>query len=184
VYQSRLGISLYDAQYVGGQKVPIPSDTISKIVAELRRFKQVTLDFDVPQHPRHVRVLATEATRNASNSADFISNIERALGEPWKVDILAKEDEGRIGALGVVSSVGGSSGLQGLMMDLGGKLMIEATLLRSCIGAGSNDMSCRWLDTTYMAYGSTWRGTTVKSARQYILSVWRSGHDTSAVRDY
>jgi len=89
-------------------------------MSELKRFKQTSLDFGVPQKPEHVRILATEATRNAVNSADFINDVEKALGEPWKVNILAKEDEGRIGALGVVSSVGGSNGLQGIMMDLGG----------------------------------------------------------------
>ncbi|KAK5946145.1 retrograde regulation protein 2 [Knufia obscura] len=120
VYQSRLGISLYDAQYADGQKVPIPRDTIATILSELKRFKQTSLDFGVPQQPENIRILATEATRNAINSSEFIGDIEKALGEPWKVNILAKEDEGRIGALGVVSSVGGSDGLQGLMMDLGG----------------------------------------------------------------
>lgn len=74
----------------------------------------------MPQKAEHVRILATEATRNASNAPEFISIIEESLGSPWKVDMLAKEDEGRIGALGVVSSVGGVAGLQGLMMDLGG----------------------------------------------------------------
>lgn len=102
--------------------MPIPADTISKILSELKRFKQTSLDFGVPQKAENVRILATEATRNATNSTEFINDIETALGEPWKVNILAKEDEGRIGALGVVSSVGGSSGLQGLMMDLGGEL--------------------------------------------------------------
>jgi len=129
VYQSRLGISLYDAQYVDGQKLPIPADTISKILSELKRFKQTSIDFGVPQKTENVRILATEATRNAINSTDFISEIENALGVPWKVNILAKEDEGRIGALGVVSSVGGSGGLQGLMMDLGGMLTITGSLL-------------------------------------------------------
>lgn len=55
------------------------------------------------------------------NSSEYIREIQRTLGEPWKVDILGKEDEGRIGALGVVSSVGGSEGVEGLMMDLGGE---------------------------------------------------------------
>lgn len=128
VYQSRLSISLYDAQYEDDRKVAIPRDTITTIVAELKRFKQTSIDFGVLQEPENVRVLATEATRNAINSADFISQIERALGEPWKVNILAKEDEGRIGALGVVSSVGGSGGLQGLMMDLGGEISLGALL--------------------------------------------------------
>lgn len=113
-------MSLYDAQYVNDQKVPIPTDVISQILSELKRFKQTSLDFGVPQKPGHLRILATEATRSAINSADFINDVEKALGEPWKVNLLPKEGEGRIGALGVVSSVGGSSGLQGLTMDLGG----------------------------------------------------------------
>lgn len=86
----------------------------------MKRFKQTCLDFDVPQRPENVRILATEATRTATNGAEFISAIETALGEPWRVNMLKKEDEGRIGALGVVSSVGGSAGVEGLMMDLGG----------------------------------------------------------------
>lgn len=100
--------------------MPIPDQTIDTIVRELKRFQQITLDFDVPQRSENVRILATEATRNAINATEFITKIETVLGNPWKVDILAKEDEGRVGALGVVSSVGGVAGLQGLMMDLGG----------------------------------------------------------------
>lgn len=120
IYQDRLGISLYDAQYSSNQKIPIPQATITKIITALKRFKQTTLDFNVSQDRQHIKILATEATRTAINSAEYISQIEAALGEPWKVELLAKEDEGRIGALGVVSSVGGSDGLEGLMMDLGG----------------------------------------------------------------
>jgi len=90
------------------------------VVTALKRFKQTSLDFGVPQREENVRILATEATRNAINSAEYISAIENAMGEPWKVDLLKKEDEGRIGALGVASSVGGSAGLEGLVMDLGG----------------------------------------------------------------
>lgn len=120
MYQSRLGISLYDAQYDGSKKVPIPADVTSTVISALKQFKQTALDFGVPQKPENVRILATEATRTAINSAEYIKSIEAALGPPWKVNLLAKEDEGRIGALGVVSSVGSSDGLEGLMMDLGG----------------------------------------------------------------
>ena len=122
VYQSRLGISLYDAQYDGNRKIPIPSDVISTIISALKQFKQTSVDFGVPQRSENVRILATEATRTATNSQAFIQSIEAALGSPWKVNLLAKEDEGRIGALGVVSSVGGTEGLEGLMMDLGGSV--------------------------------------------------------------
>ena len=102
--------------------MPIPSDVIATIISALKQFRQTTLDFGVPQEYENVKILATEATRTAVNSKEYIQAIEDALGEPWKVNLLAKEDEGRVGALGVVSSVGGADGLEGLMMDLGGKL--------------------------------------------------------------
>lgn len=94
---------------------------MSEIIPALERFKQTSIDFGVPQRSENVRILATEATRTAINADDYIGRIEKALGEPWKVTLLKKEDEGRVGALGVVSSVGGSNGLEGLVMDLGGR---------------------------------------------------------------
>jgi len=69
------------------------------------------VDFSCTQ----IRVLATEATREASNSVEFRDAITRATG--WVVEMLAKEEEGRIGALGVASSC---TRLDGLVMDLGG----------------------------------------------------------------
>ncbi|RMZ83077.1 hypothetical protein DV738_g1417, partial [Chaetothyriales sp. CBS 135597] len=113
LYQDRKGISLYDAQYSTGEKGPIPQDVIEAVVAALKRFQIVCADFGVPE--TNIRVLATEATRNAINSVDFRKQIRDATG--WEVDILPKEAEGRIGALGVASSF---DNVQGLVMDLGG----------------------------------------------------------------
>lgn len=46
---------------------------------------------------------------------DFRQQIKQATG--WGVDMLPKEMEGRVGALGVASSF---SDVEGLVMDLGG----------------------------------------------------------------
>ncbi|KAK5079147.1 retrograde regulation protein 2 [Lithohypha guttulata] len=150
IYQSRLGISLYDAQYSRGQQVPIPPDVIDTIISALKDFKRTSLDFDVPQKADHVRILATEATRNAVNSQDFISAIEKALGEPWRVKLLKKEDEGKIGALGVVSSVGGSGGLEGLVMDLGG----GSTQLTWVIARPGEPLQTSRIGSTSFPYGA------------------------------
>jgi retrograde regulation protein 2 len=64
---------------------------------------------------QNITVLATEATRTAVNSEDFRGQIKQATG--WEVKMLAKEDEGRVGALGVATSLGE---VKGLVMDLGG----------------------------------------------------------------
>lgn len=118
---------------------------MSEIVPALERFKQTSIDFGVPQQSENVRILATEATRTAVNADEFIGKIESTLGEPWKVTLLKKEDEGRVGALGVVSSVGGSNGLEGLVMDLGGML-----ILAYIVNEVADMVVSRWLNTDHM----------------------------------
>ena len=113
IYQDRTGISLYDAQWSTGQKAAIPDSTISDVVRSLLRFKRTCKDFGVKDE--HVRILATEATRQAINSEDYRAKIRSSTG--WTVEMLPKEEEGRVGAMGVVSSF---STVKGLMMDLGG----------------------------------------------------------------
>ncbi|KAL9098555.1 MAG: hypothetical protein Q9163_005812 [Psora crenata] len=113
VYQDRSPISLYDAQYADGSKIPIPEPVIQDVLAALLRFKKTCHEFGVPED--HIRVVATEATRNATNSQDFLRQIEQKMGrEPH---LLSKEEEGRLGALGVASSV---DCIEGLVMDMGG----------------------------------------------------------------
>ncbi|KAF2821765.1 Rft-1-domain-containing protein [Ophiobolus disseminans] len=113
VYLDRAAISLYDAQYEAGNIIPIPSATIKQVIKSLLRFKSTCEDFSVPE--QQIRIVATEATRKAANSADFQEQIKDATG--WTVELLPKETEGRIGALGAASSY---ENVKGLMMDLGG----------------------------------------------------------------
>ncbi len=106
---------MYDAQYdpETGVRIPIPSSVINSVVAALHRFQIVCKDFDVPEN--RIRILATEASRTAINSEEFLAAIKGATG--IDVELLAKEDEGRIGALGIAS---GFSDIKGIAMDLGG----------------------------------------------------------------
>jgi retrograde regulation protein 2 len=113
VYLDRAAISLYDAQYEAGNIVPIPNATIKQVVKSLLRFKSTCEDFSVPS--KQIRIVATEATRKAVNTDDFQKQIRDATG--WTVELLPKEMEGRIGALGAASSY---ENVRGLMMDLGG----------------------------------------------------------------
>jgi retrograde regulation protein 2 len=76
----------------------------------------VCADFQVPE--TNIKILATEATRTAINSEDYRRQIKDATG--WEVDMLPKEIEGRVGAMGVASSF---SEVEGLVMDLGGTFL-------------------------------------------------------------
>lgn len=71
------------------------------------------MDLRVPDNS--IRIIATEATRTAINSTEFRKEIREATG--LTVEMLPKEDEGKIGALGIQSSF---SNMHGLVMDLGG----------------------------------------------------------------
>ncbi|KAH0565331.1 hypothetical protein GP486_001275 [Trichoglossum hirsutum] len=115
VFQDRAAISLYDAQHPANSttKQPIPADTISLVVASLSRFCITCSDLGVPSH--QVRILATAATRDAINSAEFRDKIRKVTG--WTVEMLSEQEEGRIGAMGIASSF---ESVRGLVMDLGG----------------------------------------------------------------
>ncbi|KAF4535696.1 Retrograde regulation protein 2 [Lasiodiplodia theobromae] len=113
VFSERLSVSLYDAQWKDGQRVPIPAETMNQVARAFRRFKTVCQDFGVDEG--HVRVLATEATRTAPNSDDFMEKLHEATG--WTVTLLKKEEEGLLGAHGIASSF---DEVRGLCMDLGG----------------------------------------------------------------
>lgn len=113
VYQDRSGISLYDAQYPEKTKVPIPQAIMDEVVAALLRYQTISDDFGV--YRKHFEIVATEATRTALNSEEFLNLVQEKTNV--KVDLLPKEQEGQIGALGIASSF---ERIEGLLMDLGG----------------------------------------------------------------
>ena len=114
LYQNRVGISLYDAQWsAAGERQPIGEDTIAAVLSSFEHFKRTCSDFGVLGE--HITVLATEATRTAINSEDFRRRIKDALG--WDVTLMPKQEEGRVGAMGIASSL---PDVNGLVMDLGG----------------------------------------------------------------
>lgn len=113
IYQDRVGISLYDAQYSSGVQEPIPDSTIKDVCKALLHFKATCADFEVPT--KHIRVVSTEATREAINSVNFRQTIREKVG--WEVELMTKDQEGRTGAMGIASSY---TQVHGLVMDLGG----------------------------------------------------------------
>lgn len=133
----------------------------------------------MPQRRENIRILATEATRTAINADAFIQAIETSLGEPWKVTLLKKEDEGRVGALGVVSSVGGSSGLEGLVMDLGGMFAFRFGALYSALGLIPN--VTRWIDTNHLDDRTPRARNADLRDSVHVLPLWSGCHDTFAV---
>ena len=98
---------------MNGVKVPINHYVIQDVLAAILRFQRTCHDFGVPEN--QFRVVATQATRSAINSHDFLRQIEEAIGS--KPELLSKEKEGECGAMGIASSV---DDVEGLVMDMGG----------------------------------------------------------------
>jgi retrograde regulation protein 2 len=94
-YEERAPISLFDAQ---GPDRRIPEETIQQVITTFLRFKMLCEQAQVET----VRVIATEATRIAVNGDEFVTRIKEATG--WTVELLMKEQEAEISAMGVVGT--------------------------------------------------------------------------------
>ncbi|EIT81735.1 hypothetical protein AFCA_004725 [Aspergillus flavus] len=118
VYSQRFNISLYDAQYDSktGKQIPIPRKVIHAVVAAILRFQIVCLEVGVPAS--QMLIIATEATRKAINSEEFVKTIQNRTHV--QVRMLPKDEEGVVGAWGIAS---GFSDIEGLAIDLGGGSM-------------------------------------------------------------
>lgn len=101
IYQERCNISLYEAQYQNGIKIPIPEEVIEDVLVYLANFRRTCLDFEVSDE--HIQLVATEATRTAINSVTFLDRIQKKIG--FEAKLLSKEEEAEYGAMGIASSV-------------------------------------------------------------------------------
>ncbi|KAJ5912262.1 hypothetical protein N7504_001145 [Penicillium tannophilum] len=118
VHFHRVNVSLYEAQIDPdtGNRIPIPQSVIDRVVSAIVRFQIICVETGVPT--TNIRLIATEATRTAINSAVFTDAIRKKTG--ITVEMLPKEEEGIVGAWGIASSF---SDVEGLALDLGGGSM-------------------------------------------------------------
>ena len=101
VYQERCNISLYNVQYQNGVKVPVPEAVIDDILVLLSNFRTTCTGFGVPD--QQIQLVATEATRTAINSENFLNRIRDETG--LEARLLSQEEESKYGAMGIASSV-------------------------------------------------------------------------------
>lgn len=94
-YEERAPIALLDAQ--GDERI-IPEDVMDQVITSFKRFKSLCQDANVELEQIHV--IATEATRVAINSKEFLNRIYETTG--LTVSLLTKQQEALISASGIV----------------------------------------------------------------------------------
>lgn len=97
-YEERAPISLLEAL---SDSNCISEETIEQVIISFLRFKTICQHEGVD--PDNVKVIATEATRIASNSKEFLDRIYQATS--WTVDILSKEQEAIVSSMGIVGEL-------------------------------------------------------------------------------
>ncbi|MYZ48497.1 Ppx/GppA family phosphatase [Rhizobiales bacterium L72] len=107
----------------------LATDAVAKTLASLRRFAVLAREMEVVE----IDVLATAATREASNGAAFLAEIERIFGVP--VTVLSGADEAKVSALGVIAGVMRPDGVAG---DLGGGSLELTDIRGRRIGHGES----------------------------------------------
>ncbi|KAI8991950.1 Ppx/GppA phosphatase family-domain-containing protein [Mycotypha africana] len=134
-YEERAPIGLLLAQ---GDDGIIPSAVIDEVITSFLRFKRLCQDAKVDVND--IRVIATEATRIAKNSKEFIDRIYEATG--WNVTLLSKQEEALISASGIVGSF---NQVNGLTMDLGGG-SVEVSYVMTSVPIAENSSNNRGSD--------------------------------------
>lgn len=86
-------------------------EAVAHALSSLKRFRTLTDHMEVSK----IDVVATAATRDAENGADFVAQVLSETG--FKVNVIAGVEEARLSALGVIS---GDPTARGIMGDLGG----------------------------------------------------------------
>jgi exopolyphosphatase/guanosine-5'-triphosphate,3'-diphosphate pyrophosphatase len=102
-------------------------EAIAEALTAVRRFVALTNQMGV----KSLHVLATAASREASNGADFIASVEKIAGV--RPALLSGNEEARLSALGVVSGFYKPDGIAG---DLGGGSLEMVDVRDDRIGEG------------------------------------------------
>ncbi|HKN26702.1 MAG TPA: exopolyphosphatase [Roseiarcus sp.] len=105
----------------------LPEDGVAKALAALQRFRVLCDTMRISD----VRSIATAAVRDAANGPQFLALAKHAIG--CNIELLSGQQEARLSALGVVSSIHQADGLVG---DLGGGSLELTEIKNGDAGAG------------------------------------------------
>jgi exopolyphosphatase / guanosine-5'-triphosphate,3'-diphosphate pyrophosphatase len=104
----------------------LPEDGVKDALHALRRFRGLVRVMRIGK----VYVLATAASRDAKNGAEFLAEAQEILGVP--IDLISGPREAKLSALGVISGIHNPDGLVG---DLGGGSLELVSVHGSRVGA-------------------------------------------------
>lgn len=163
VHQERVSVRLGQDVFLAGA---IPESAIEAAVAAMIRFKQLCDEHQV----RHIRAIATSATREANNRDVFLERIEAATG--IKVEVISGSEEAWLLSVAVRRKLDMSKG-KSMLVDLGGG-SVEVTLVEDgqVVSAESYPLGALRLMQALSAAGETeQRGPFLDLLDQYVNSL-------------
>ncbi len=131
-------------------------EAVSKALAALRCFRVLCRNMGIAD----VHVLATAATRDASNGSDFLKAASEAVGA--KIELIGGQREAELSAIGVASSFHRADGVVG---DLGGGSLELIEVRKTKLGRGVS-LPLGGLALLDMSRDSPKRA--IKIAREYV----------------
>lgn len=102
---------------------------VAGALATMRRYRALCDHIGVSQ----IQVLATAASREASNGSEFVSAVEAIIGAP--IQMLSGGEEARLTALGVISGIPAADGIAG---DMGGGSLEVVDVQDRVVGPGES----------------------------------------------
>ena len=114
----------------------IAPDALERTLAAAARYAAICSDLGV----QRLRFVATSATRDAENRADFVDGVRAALGvEP---EVIGGEEEAELSFQGAISTLGGHHPGPFLVVDIGGGSTEIVLGTTSPVAVASMDVGC------------------------------------------
>lgn len=123
----------------------IAPDALDRTLAAAARYAEICSDLGV----QRLRFVATSATRDADNRADFVAGVEAALGVT--PEVIGGHEEAELSFRGAISTLGGRHPGPFLVVDIGGGSTEIVLGTTSPVAVASMDVGCVRLTERHLA---------------------------------
>jgi exopolyphosphatase/guanosine-5'-triphosphate,3'-diphosphate pyrophosphatase len=148
----------------------IAPDALERTLAAAARYAEICTDLGVQK----LRFVATSATRDAENRADFVAGVQAALGV--QPEVIGGEEEAELSFRGATSTLGGSHPGPFLVVDIGGGSTEIVLGTTSPVAVASMDVGCVRLTERHLTHDPPTAEQIAAASRDVVAALdaaWR-----------